>query len=258
MTEPTSPFHDPLWPHRWSAREPVIDAIVPHLFDALNPRPGERILDVGTGAGSIAFPVAGAGAEVVAADISEPMISFIRARAAERGIANAMFLVADAASGSIPGAPFHAATSLFGVMFFPDPMPAFANIRRQLLPGARFVFACWTSAEDNPLHPDVLIGPSISGGWPLEGPDPGPFSLADVHHTRHLLASAGFVEIHRRRIDVRATVPREAVYGDELVEHLAPGLRRAALEAMALQITPFETSGGVRVPLAFQLYSATA
>jgi len=259
MTTLPSPFHDPRWPRRWAAREPVIAAVVPHLLDALSPGPGERILDVGTGTGSIAFPAAAAGAEVVAVDISAPMIAYNRSLAPGRQVTNPTFLVADAASGTIPGAPFDAATSLFGVMFFADPESAFRNIRRHLRPGARLVFACWTDAQDNPLHPDVLTGQfAPPAPWPLEGDAPGPFSLAGVHRTRHVLGAAGFRDVQRRRIDLRITVAREAVFGDELVEHLEPRARQAALEGIAGLVAPHEVAGGVRVPLAFQLYHASA
>jgi hypothetical protein len=146
-------------------------------------------------------------------------------------------------------------------MFFLEPMSGFRNIWRHLRPGARFVFACWADARDNPLHPDALTAEfAPEGAWPLEGHEPGPFSLADVHHTRHLLANAGFQGIRRRRIDVRATVPRDAVLGEELVDHLdlEASERARAMQGMAGRVAPYEVATGVRVPLSFQLYWATA
>jgi len=50
----------------------------------------------------------------------------------------------------VPGAPFDAALSRFGVMFFSDPVAAFANLRAQLRPGARVTLAAWGPAAENP------------------------------------------------------------------------------------------------------------
>ena len=50
----------------------------------------------------------------------------------------------------VPGGPFDAAISQFGVMFFEEPVVGFANIRAHLVPGGRLVFACWQSSERNP------------------------------------------------------------------------------------------------------------
>ena len=42
-------------------------------------------------------------------------------------------------------------TSAFGVMFFGDPVAAFANMRRAACPGARMAFVCWRPLAENPL-----------------------------------------------------------------------------------------------------------
>jgi demethylmenaquinone methyltransferase / 2-methoxy-6-polyprenyl-1,4-benzoquinol methylase len=50
------------------------------LVDAIDPRPGMRILDVATGTGMVAFALAARGAEVVGLDQSEPMLGRAHAR----------------------------------------------------------------------------------------------------------------------------------------------------------------------------------
>jgi demethylmenaquinone methyltransferase/2-methoxy-6-polyprenyl-1,4-benzoquinol methylase len=50
------------------------------LVDAVDPRPGMRILDVATGTGMVAFALAARGAEVVGLDQSEAMLGGARAR----------------------------------------------------------------------------------------------------------------------------------------------------------------------------------
>ena len=70
---------------------------------------------------------------------------------AAAGADNVTFVLADAQTDSFPGAPFDAAISQFGVMFFDDPVAAFANIRAQLRPGGRLAFACWQPLRREPL-----------------------------------------------------------------------------------------------------------
>jgi ubiquinone/menaquinone biosynthesis C-methylase UbiE len=52
------------------------------------------------------------------------------------------------------------ALSRFGVMFFADPAPAFANIARGLRPGGRLVFVCWQNPPDRVL--EIGFGPGLA------------------------------------------------------------------------------------------------
>ena len=92
-------------------------------------------------------------------------------------------------------ARFDAAYSRFGVMFFADPVAAFANVRRALRPGAALSFVCWQSVFDNEwmLIPGAAVA-SVTGSLPpMPGPgEPGPFSLADPGRVRAVLEAAGF------------------------------------------------------------------
>ena len=119
------------------------------------------------------------------ADISAPLLELARARGEAQGARNVSFVVADVQRETVPGGPFDAAVSQFGVMFFDEPETAFANIRRQLVGGGRLGFACWRAPDLNPWFP----GPALAGIVPPPPPPaPGkspthPFSLADPEHT---------------------------------------------------------------------------
>jgi len=92
-------------------------------------------------------------------------------------------------------ARFDAAYSRFGVMFFADPVAAFANIRKALRPGAVLSFVCWQSVFDNEwmLIPGAAVAGVTGSLPPMPGPDePGPFSLADPGRVRAVLDAAGF------------------------------------------------------------------
>ena len=98
-------------------------------------------------------------------------------------------------------APFDAAVSQFGVMFFDEPVTAFANIRRHVAPSGRLAFACWQPVERNPW----FIGPALAGlapppPPPAPGKSPtGPFSLSDPERVDEILSGAGWTSTVRTR-----------------------------------------------------------
>src|ERR1044071_8244430 len=133
---------------RWVANQARLDAMLAVFgqaaIEAAAPAAGERVLDVGCGAGAASLALAarvGAGGQVLGVDISEPLIG--RARALAPQDTPALFRVADASSAELPEGAFDILCSRFGVMFFDDPTGAFAHMRRALRPGGRVAFVCW-------------------------------------------------------------------------------------------------------------------
>jgi SAM-dependent methyltransferase len=177
-------------------------------IDAAAPATGERVLDIGCGAGASSLALAarvGAGGQVLGVDISEPLIE--RARALARQDAPVLFQVADASSAELPEGTFDILFSRFGVMFFDDPTAAFAHMRRALRPGGRVAFVCWRGAAEN----DWLRLPmgALKGIVPpsaLPDPEaPGPFSFGDRARVARILTAAGFTDIAIAPFD--ASVP---------------------------------------------------
>jgi ubiquinone/menaquinone biosynthesis C-methylase UbiE len=107
-----------------------------HLLWALPPQPGERWLDVATGTGEIARPVARAGAQVTALDLAPELIETARAKAAAEDLEIA-FEVGDAEALPYEDASFDTVTSTFGVMFTPDHAAAARELARVCKPGGR-------------------------------------------------------------------------------------------------------------------------
>ncbi|HWO09062.1 MAG TPA: class I SAM-dependent methyltransferase, partial [Polyangiaceae bacterium] len=90
-------------------------------LDPLGVAPGERVLDVGCGAGDTVLELlarVGRSGAVVGIDPSHPLLE--RARARSQGYSNVGFVQADASSAAFD-TPFDAVFSRFGVMFFDDP-----------------------------------------------------------------------------------------------------------------------------------------
>ena len=106
------------------------------IIEAAAPGPGERVLDVGCGTGAVALAVSALvapGGSVMGLDVSGPMLACARRRADAAGIASVSFRNGDAQVCPLPPASFDAVVSRFGVMFFDDPVAAFANIGLSLI-----------------------------------------------------------------------------------------------------------------------------
>ena len=96
----------------------------------------DRVLDIGCGAGGLTLDLASRVASIHGVDLSSGMLESACTWAAARGITNATFTRADAQVDDL-GGDYDVAVSSFGVMFFDDPVAAFANIGRVLKPGGR-------------------------------------------------------------------------------------------------------------------------
>lgn len=103
------------------------------LVELLDPKPGERILDLGCGSGQLTAKIAEAGARVIGIDLSRDMIA--QARANYPAIE---FDVADATSFEIVE-PVDAVFSNAVLHWVKDAVAAIACVHRALKPGGRFV-----------------------------------------------------------------------------------------------------------------------
>ena len=110
------------------------------LVELAAPRPGERVLDIGTGSGGLALSAARAGADVVGVDVSESGIERARERAREQGVA-VRFDVGDAQQLAYEAASFDVVLSAFGINFAPDNARAAAELERVCRPGGRIALA---------------------------------------------------------------------------------------------------------------------
>lgn len=108
------------------------------VLEMLRPVPGERILDIGTGPGFLAFELAtrvGEEGSVLGIDTSEPMLQLARQRCA--GMPWVELRQADACSLPVPDAAFDAAASVQVLEYIADVDKALAEMHRVLRPGGR-------------------------------------------------------------------------------------------------------------------------
>lgn len=160
---------------------------------------GERILDLGCGGGATTLEIAkkiGAEGRATGLDISPALVDFANRRAREAGVSNAHFICADAATAQPTEAPFDRLFSRFGSMFFAEPVPAFANLRAMLKPGAQIDLAVWAPPADNPWMAGAMGVIRSHVEMPAPVPRaPGPFAFEEPEYVSVVLKGAGFSEI---------------------------------------------------------------
>jgi SAM-dependent methyltransferase len=258
----------------WAAEQDRIDRSLRPLGDevlaAARVQPGERVLDVGCGCGETTLALSravGEGGEVVGVDLSEPMLARARARAQAGKHANARFVMADATRFAEPR-PFDVLFSRFGVMFFPDPPAAFANLARALRPGGRLAVLCWRAAAENPWSsvPLEAVLTVLPRPEPPPPGAPGPFSLAEAEHVRSLLGGAGFANIDLSARDVPMSTGALEDATDYALA-IGPAARLAAAAPRELQarvrgpvreaLRPYQKAGVVTFPAAVWVVTAT-
>lgn len=103
------------------------------LVDLLQPKHGERVLDLGCGTGTLTAAIAERGATVTGVDADPGMIAAARSRHPEIA-----FTEADGHAFSVPE-PYDAVFSNAALHWMTDPDAVIARVRDALLPGGRFV-----------------------------------------------------------------------------------------------------------------------
>ncbi len=206
---------------------PVWEAVVARV----QPQPGERVLDVGCGAGDTTLDMArrvAPGGLSVGADVSTTLLDAAWAAAEIQDVTGVDFVEADAQSYPFEAGGFDAVVSRYGVMFFADSDAAFANLRRAARPKGRLVFVCWRSAADNPLSlvPTEAAAHLLPPRAPPAKDAPGRFAFADPDRVRGILERSGWRDIAIAPLDVDTPVSFDEMMALSLdLGSLAPVLR---------------------------------
>jgi SAM-dependent methyltransferase len=256
----------------WATWVDTLDTMLKPLGEAaiaaLAPQAGWRVLDIGCGAGATSRSLAdkvGPTGHVTGVDISAPMLAVAQARGGGPD-----FVLADAGGAAIPGMPFDAAFSRFGVMFFEDPRASFAHLRSALQPGAPIVFICWRSMAENAWAAEPL---SAAIPYLRDLPEkpkpgaPGPFAFADRAHVTAVLTGAGFADVSVTPFDtpyVMGATVEAAVDMSVRIGPLSRLIREQELEvepiarSLGETLRAFLTPEGVKMKAACWIVRATA
>jgi ubiquinone/menaquinone biosynthesis C-methylase UbiE len=121
------------------------------LIDVVAVRPGDAVLDVATGPGTVARMAAvraGTSGRLVGIDLSAPMLEVAIRKPTEPHTAQLEFLQRAADDLQLPDASFDVVFCQQGLQFFPDQIAALREMRRVLKPGDASVSRCGPKATD--------------------------------------------------------------------------------------------------------------
>ena len=168
------------------------------LLEQVRLTPHRSVLDVGSGCGALTLAAARIADSAVGVDISVPLSEVASERARTSRIDNVEFVVADAQTYVFASGTFDLVVSQFGLMFFDEPVRAFSNVRRSLVPDGRLAFVSWQGLPANEWL--TVIASEVANR--VEIPEfgglsrgPGMFALKDQDETTALLEAAGFTEV---------------------------------------------------------------
>lgn len=183
------------------------DVLVPRLFtpwarlllDGLGLLPGEAVLDVACGPGSVtqlAATEVGSSGRVTGVDLSPAMLAIARAKPLRPGAAEIDFRLASAERLLVANADFDVAICQQGLQFFSNRAAALAEVRRAVRPGGRIGIAVWAEIEQSPPFAAVEGAiREIAGNGLADRYRGGPWGMPDINGLRELLQKSGFNEV---------------------------------------------------------------
>ncbi|SOH93500.1 Methyltransferase domain-containing protein [Monaibacterium marinum] len=261
------------WADKADAMDGLIGPVGAVGIAAMGDVTGQRVLDLGCGAGDTSFMLADAGAAVTGLDVSPDLLAVAR----ELDTQSRVEWVLDDASTHSFATPFDALHSRCGAMFFEDPQAAWSHLHSQVKPDGKLVVTCWQPPELNgwvtvPLDAarPILGGaltqlPSIGG--------PGPFGWSAQDYVEPLLTGAGWRDVEWQAVDHPARIStgndpdpvERAVLFMMRIGTLASNLRKVddetrlrVADALRVALAPLVQDGFVQVPTAGWCITARA
>ncbi|MEP3891116.1 MAG: class I SAM-dependent methyltransferase [Hellea sp.] len=184
---------------RWVEFSDRLDAMLlpfaNQILSSANVTPDDNVLDIGCGGGALSILASQTAKSVLGIDISKLLIALAKDRTKTLDTVN--FTLSDASKIALE-THRDLIVSRFGIMFFADPVAAFANLRRQVKDTGRMSFACWQSPMKNMWARAPLEAAMPFLNHPPTPPKPhapGPFAFADANYVTEILTKAGWHNI---------------------------------------------------------------
>ncbi len=261
------------WLHYQEGLDRIFQAVTDYLVERTQPQPGEAAIDIGCGTGATTLALArrvGPEGRVLGIDVSVPMLERARARVQEAGLGQVTLELSDAQTHAFPAESFDLLASRFGVMFFSEPVEAFANLRRALRGGGRLCALAWAPVPGNPWFeiPRNAAIDRVGTPPPRDPRAPGPLAFAERDYVVDILKDAGFsgCEAVEQQIELVWNGSIEEVA--TLASNLGPAMRavkamggsQADLDAIAVSVArefeAFATPQGVTIPANLNVFVA--
>ena len=235
-----------------------------------NPQPGQRVLDVACGTGTVTRlipPYVGASGRVVGLDINTAPVD----------VASSLPLSSDLViqwqEGDVRALPFDDAMFdiVFcqqGLQFFPDKLAALRQMRRVLVPGGKLVLGVWRLVGHQPggrAMADALernVSPE-AGAIRRE-----PFAFGDAGAIETLIVDAGFRDVVSRALIKAVYFPSAEAFTKRYISARVPlnamvaavdeKARAAVVADMVAALQAYETELGLELPTAVNIVTALA
>jgi ubiquinone/menaquinone biosynthesis C-methylase UbiE len=166
---------------------------IEHCVLRLDPRPGERILDLATGTGWTSRAVARRGAKVTGVDIAADLVAAARERAKADGL-DIDYRTGDAERLPFADGEFDAVVSTCGIMFASRPEAAAGEVARVVRKGGRAAITTWLP-DSNLFKMFMVMKPFMP---PPPNPAPrSPFEWGRAERVRELMGSAFALQFER-------------------------------------------------------------
>jgi ubiquinone/menaquinone biosynthesis C-methylase UbiE len=166
------------------------------LLDRLRVAPGEALLDVATGPGTLARLAAarlGPDGRVTGADISPAMLAVARAKPVLPGTAPVEYVESPAGALAVDDGAYDVVTCQQGLQFFPDPVGALREMRRAAKPGGRLGIAVWNAIEQSPFFDRLAVAVGrVLGDAAERSYRNGPWGMPDGAALAGLVREAGY------------------------------------------------------------------
>jgi SAM-dependent methyltransferase len=219
------------------------DVLVPRLFTPwarlllhrLDLQPGEAVLDVACGPGSVSRLAAievGHGGRVTGVDLSPAMLAIAQVKPVVSGGAPIDYHLAPADRLPVGNAEFDVAICQQGLQFFPDRAAALAEMCRGLRAGGRVGIAVWAEIEHAPSFAALEEAVrEVAGDELADRYRGGPWGMPDADQLRELVKGSGFDDVHVTQHALPLTFECAA----QLASTLAASPIRADLDALCAQ-----------------------
>lgn len=239
------------------------------LIQSADPRPGERVLDLGCGTGIVARRIASrlrSNGRISALDLNPGMLAVARAVAEQEGL-TIEWHEGSAEHLPFPDGSFDLVSCQFALMFFADRRAALAEVHRVLADGGRCALSVFQGLDRHPFY--QTLDDAIQRRFDMSGVQEI-FSLGDADELHAMLAEAGFERIEIEPVSMTARFPDpEAFLAGEIdvdtaaipaMQHLDDRARRTVTAALRDEMDAAlrEVTEDNHVVIPFHVYIARA